>query len=75
VVESAPAGVPLVAPETYYYIVSPIPWILGGLLVVTHRLVTEEATPRPPVPEIGAPAADPDRHQESAQITEPDQGR
>ena len=43
VVESAPAGVPLVAAETYYYIISPLPWILCGLLVIAHRLVTEEA--------------------------------
>jgi hypothetical protein len=43
VVESAPVGVPLVAAETYYYIISPLPWILCGLLVIAHRLVTEEA--------------------------------
>lgn len=39
VVESAPAGVPLVAAETYYYFISPLPWILGLLLVMAHRLV------------------------------------
>jgi hypothetical protein len=41
VVESAPMGVPLVAAETYYYVVSPIAWILCGLLVIAHRLVTK----------------------------------
>jgi hypothetical protein len=45
VVESAPAGVPLVAADTYYYIISPIPWILCVLLVIAHRLVTEEPGP------------------------------
>ena len=55
--ESAPAGVPLVAAETYYYIVSPIPWILCALLVIAHRLVTEEAGPPLPVPEGGEPGA------------------
>jgi O-antigen ligase len=39
--ESAPMGVPLVAAETYYYIVSPIAWILCGLLVIAHRLITK----------------------------------
>jgi hypothetical protein len=38
IVESAPIGVPLVAANTYYYIISPIPWILMGLLVIAHRL-------------------------------------
>jgi hypothetical protein len=55
--ESAPEGVPLVATGTYYYIVSPIPWILGALLVVAHRLVTEEAGMPVPDPHGGAPAA------------------
>ena len=40
IVESAPMGVPLVATETYYYIISPIAWILCGLLVIAHRLIT-----------------------------------
>ena len=39
--ESAPMGVPLVAAETYYYIVSPVAWILCGLLVIAHRLITK----------------------------------
>ncbi len=43
IVESAPMGVPLAAAETYYYIISPIPWILCGLLVVAHRLITKGA--------------------------------
>ena len=38
IVESAPIGVPLVAANTYYYILSPIPWILMALLVIAHRL-------------------------------------
>ncbi|MBN2098514.1 MAG: O-antigen ligase family protein [Dehalococcoidia bacterium] len=58
--ESAPAGVPLVATETYYYIVSPIPWILCGLLVIAHRLVTEEARPPLPVPRGGEPGSSPE---------------
>jgi hypothetical protein len=40
IVESAPVGVPLVAAITYYYIISPIAWILCGLLVIAHRLIT-----------------------------------
>jgi hypothetical protein len=40
IVESAPVGVPLVATTTYYYIISPIAWILCGLLVIAHRLIT-----------------------------------
>ena len=38
IVESAPIGVPLVAANTYYYIISPIPWMLMALLVIAHRL-------------------------------------
>jgi len=38
IVESAPIGVPLVAANTYYYIISPIFWILMVLLVIAHRL-------------------------------------
>jgi hypothetical protein len=41
IVESAPMGVPLVAPETYYYVVSPVVWILMSLVVVAHRLIVE----------------------------------
>ena len=41
VVESAPVGVPLVGQYTYYYIVSPAPWILGGFLVGAHRLICQ----------------------------------
>jgi hypothetical protein len=40
IVESAPVGVPLVAATTYYYVISPIAWILCGLLVIAHRLIT-----------------------------------
>ena len=38
IVESAPIGVPLVASTAYYYLVSPVPWILAGLLVIAKRL-------------------------------------
>jgi hypothetical protein len=41
VVEGAPMGVPLVAADTYYYVVSPIGWTLCGLLVIAHRHVTK----------------------------------
>jgi len=44
IVESAPVGVPLVAATTYYYIISPIAWILCGLLVIAHRLITSAPT-------------------------------
>jgi hypothetical protein len=63
VVESAPAGVPLVAAKTYYYIISPIPWILCGLLVIAHRLVIEEAGAKPDAAGGSAPAANPDMQQ------------
>jgi hypothetical protein len=39
--ESAPMGVPLVAAETYYYVISPIAWMLCGLLVMAHRLIAK----------------------------------
>ncbi|OGO09223.1 MAG: hypothetical protein A2Y61_03350 [Chloroflexi bacterium RBG_13_60_13] len=42
VVESAPVGVPLVASDTYYYLISPVPWILAGLLVIARRLQTAQ---------------------------------
>jgi hypothetical protein len=44
IVESAPMGVPLVATGTYYYIISPVAWILCGLLVIAHRLITKSPT-------------------------------
>ena len=43
IVESAPIGVLWVRPDTYNYIVSPAPWVLGGLLVSAHRLIYERA--------------------------------
>ena len=46
VVESAPTGVPLVGIDTYYYIVSPVPWLLAGFLVSAHRLISKEANLR-----------------------------
>ena len=39
-VESAPMGVPRVGTVTYYYVISPIAWLLCGLLVMAHRHVT-----------------------------------
>jgi O-Antigen ligase len=39
--ESAPMGVPLVGEQTYYYVVSPVAWMLCGLLVIAHRHVTK----------------------------------
>jgi len=44
VVESAPTGVPLVASDTYYYLISPVPWILAGLLVIARKLQTAHAS-------------------------------
>ena len=43
-VESAPIGVPLVGMDTYYYIVSPVPWLLAGFLISVHRLLSQEAS-------------------------------
>jgi hypothetical protein len=48
VVESAPTGVPLVGESTYWYMVSPAPWILAGLLVCVHRLMRRQTTPDKP---------------------------
>ncbi len=42
VVESAPVGVPMVASDTYYYLVSPVPWILATLLVIARKLQTDQ---------------------------------
>lgn len=36
-----PAGIPLPRTEAYFYVVSPMPWILLSLLVVSHRLLRE----------------------------------
>lgn len=44
IVESAPVGVPLVASDTYYYLVSPVPWILAGLLVIARKLQSAQPT-------------------------------
>ena len=41
VVENSPMGLPLVGTDDYRYIVSPLPWVLGGLLVSAHRLICE----------------------------------
>jgi len=42
IVESAPVGVPMVAEDTYYYLISPVPWILAGLLVAANNLIKTE---------------------------------
>lgn len=41
VVENSPMGLPLVGTDDYRYIVSPAPWVLGGLLVSAHRLICQ----------------------------------
>jgi len=41
VIETAPTGMPIVAPNTYYYLVSPVPWFLGILLLSAHRLIRQ----------------------------------
>jgi len=38
-VESAPVGIPLLGAEAYFYVVSPLPWMLAALLVVAHGLL------------------------------------
>jgi O-Antigen ligase len=40
-VESAPMGVPRVGADNYYYVISPIAWLLCGLLVMAHRHLTK----------------------------------
>lgn len=42
IVESAPIGVPMVAEDTYLYLISPVPWILAGLLVAAKNLLNAE---------------------------------
>ena len=43
IVESAPIGAPLTASDTYFYLVSPVPWILAGLLVIAKKLAAKPA--------------------------------
>ncbi|MEK7280936.1 MAG: O-antigen ligase family protein [Chloroflexota bacterium] len=43
VVEAAPTGIPVVAKEAYHYVISPAAFLLGGMLVVLHRLGLEGA--------------------------------
>jgi O-antigen ligase len=43
VVESAPMGIPVVGAEAYFYIVSPVPWLLAALLIVAHRLLCQHS--------------------------------
>ena len=45
VVESAPMGVPRVTDDTYYYVISPIAWMLCGLLAIAHRQLTKSPGP------------------------------
>ncbi|MFC1923747.1 O-antigen ligase family protein [Chloroflexota bacterium] len=42
VVESAPVGVAIVSGNTYNYAVSPAPWILAGLVISAHRLLSKK---------------------------------
>jgi hypothetical protein len=39
-VESAPVGIPLVGTNAYFYVVSPLPWLMLSFMVVAHRLRT-----------------------------------
>jgi hypothetical protein len=41
--ESAPVGIPLLASNVYFYVVSPVPWIMMGLLTVTYKLSISSA--------------------------------
>jgi hypothetical protein len=40
-IESAPAGIVLTGIDSYYYVISPLPWVLAIFLVLAHRLLTE----------------------------------
>lgn len=37
--ESAPMGIPAQDANAYYYAVSGVPWLLGGILIVIHQLL------------------------------------
>jgi len=38
-------GVPRVTDDTYYYVISPIAWMLCGLLAIAHRQLTKSPGP------------------------------
>lgn len=40
-VESAPMGMPATGTDGFHYVVSPVPWILGAVLIAVHQLVTK----------------------------------
>ena len=44
ILESAPVGVAVPQSNTYFYLISPAPWILCGLMVIAHRLITRGTT-------------------------------
>lgn len=45
VLESSPFGFFVQMEYSYYYVVSPIPWLIASLLVVTHRMLTQKPSP------------------------------
>ncbi|MDY6833572.1 MAG: hypothetical protein SVY53_02080 [Chloroflexota bacterium] len=42
--ESAPMAIPSLGANEYYYAMSPVPWLLGGVLVMVHRLICNPAS-------------------------------
>jgi O-antigen ligase len=43
-IESAPFGFGIISGSNYCYILSPIPWVLAGLLVTARQLLRQPAT-------------------------------
>ena len=43
-VESSPMGMPAEGTDGFHYVVSPVPWILGAVLIAVHQLVTRRDT-------------------------------
>lgn len=41
-IESAPMGMPATGTNAFHYVVSPVPWILGAILIVGHRILTKD---------------------------------
>ena len=41
-VESSPIGIPIEGPEDYFYLVSPLPWVMAALLVIVHKLLYKQ---------------------------------
>jgi len=39
--ESAPMAIPSLGANEYHYAMSPVPWLLGGALVVVHRILCD----------------------------------